>query len=59
MFCIQRHRTQTIVLNTSDGPIEIMVTEGRARLSVKAPASVQIMRGETLELAKAAQKVLI
>ena len=59
MLCFLRRKNETIVLNTSDGPIEIMVTEGRARLSVKAPDNVQIMRGELLELAKKQQRVLI
>jgi len=57
MLCLLRKRDERIVINTSDGPIEIMVTEGRAVIGIKAPPECLILRGELVDLAKQAQKV--
>ena len=47
MLLLAQHERETIVLETSDGPIEVRLscTEGtRARIGIEAPRSVRIIR---------------
>lgn len=57
MLCLNRRVEETVVINTSDGPITIKVIEGKARLAIDAPKEVVIVRGELLELARTAQRL--
>lgn len=54
MLILSRKATETIVLQTSDGPVVITVTQIRGNqvgLGIVAPQSVRILRGE-LEVRK-------
>lgn len=49
MLVLERKQGQKICLDTSDGPIEIIVTEpraGRVKLGIVAPAKISILRDE-------------
>ncbi|MDH5180867.1 MAG: carbon storage regulator [Gammaproteobacteria bacterium] len=49
MLTIERKEEETIILETSDGPITILVSKaqhGRVKLSIDAPKEVKISRGE-------------
>ena len=52
MLVLTRREGESIILNTSDGPIEVMVTTTKtdhARIGIRAPKSVGIVRREVLE----------
>lgn len=51
MLVLERTEGQKIILNTSDGPVEIVVyniQQGRLRLGVNAPQSISIIREELI-----------
>lgn len=51
MLVLTRQINETVLLLTSDGPIEVMLTKvdrGRARIGFIAPDSVKIYRKELL-----------
>lgn len=50
MLVLSRKQTETIVLQTSDGPITITVIQSgnKSRLGIDAPRNVLVVRGELL-----------
>ena len=49
MLVLTRRENDSIILETSDGPIEVMLTAidgAQVRIGIKAPKSVGIVRGE-------------
>lgn len=51
MLILERRSGQTIILNTSDGIVEVAVTQsqaGRVKLGITAPMSVSIVRKELI-----------
>lgn len=51
MLLLSRKEGQAIVIQATDGPIEIKVTAidgGRVKLGIEADKSIQIQRGEVM-----------
>lgn len=50
MLVLTRKQTETVVLQTSDGPITITVIQSghKVKLGIDAPRSVPVARGELL-----------
>ncbi len=51
MLVLERKEGQTVLIQTSDGLIEVMVTRsqaGRVKLGISAPRSISIVREELL-----------
>ena len=47
MLVLHRKPRETIVLHTSDGPIEItVISKHRIKLAIQAPADVKVLRAE-------------
>lgn len=49
MLVLSRKKTQTILLHTKDGPVEITVLQtkgGTVKIGIDAPQSVRAVRGE-------------
>lgn len=58
MLVLERRSGQTIILNTSDGIVEVVVTQsqaGRVKLGITAPLSVSIVRKELIPLTNTPQ----
>ena len=58
MLVLERRSGQTIILNTSDGIVEVVVTQsqaGRVKLGITAPTSVSIVRKELIPLTNTPQ----
>ncbi len=58
MLVLERRSGQTIILNTSDGIVEVVVTQsqaGRVKLGITAPMSVSIVRKELIPLTNTPQ----
>ena len=52
MLVLTRREGDTVIHETSDGPIEVSIAEingSQVRVGLKAPKSVKIARGELLE----------
>jgi carbon storage regulator len=52
MLVLSRREGEAIILETSDGPITIRLTEyngSQTRIGVEAPRSVKVLREELLE----------
>lgn len=52
MLVLTRREGDTVILETSDGPIEVSIAEingSQIRVGFKAPKSVDIVRGELKE----------
>jgi len=59
MLILTRREGETVILETSDGPIEVSIGEingSQIRVGFKAPKSVRILRGELKEQ-ESAEKV--
>lgn len=49
MLTLERHEEESIILETSDGQIKVLVSmarHGKAKLSIEAPKTVKIYREE-------------
>ena len=56
MLVLTRREGDTVILETSDGPIEVSIAEingSQIRVGFSAPKSVKIVRGEIKERDKA------
>lgn len=52
MLVLTRRENDSIILETSDGPIEVKLTAidgAQVRIGIRAPKSVSIVRGELKE----------
>jgi carbon storage regulator CsrA len=52
MLVLTRKRNEKLVLMTSDGPVEVQLTQIRGdavRLGITAPATVKVLRGELVD----------
>ena len=52
MLVLTRTRGESIVIQTTDGPIEVVVTrvlDGRVKIGINAPDNVKILRTELIE----------
>ena len=52
MLVLTRTRGESIVIQTTDGPVEVVVTrvlDGRVKIGVNAPDNVKILRTELIE----------
>lgn len=55
MLVLTRTRGESIVIQTTDGPIEVVVTrvlDGRVKIGINAPDTVKILRTELIEKGK-------
>lgn len=62
MLVLERRSGQTIILSTSDGIVEVAVTQcqaGRVKLGITAPMSVSIVRKELIPLTNTPQKSMV
>lgn len=52
MLVLTRTRGESIVIQTNDGPIEVVVTrvlDSRVKIGINAPDTVKILRTELIE----------
>lgn len=59
MLVLERRSGQTIILSTSDGIVEVVVSQsqaGRVKLGINAPLSVSIVRKELIPFPHTPQK---
>lgn len=57
MLVLSRKRNEVIVLETSDGPIRVVITkvgEDRVGIGIEAPKAIQILRKELSDRKEAA-----
>ena len=55
MLVLTRTRGESIVIQTTDGPIEVVVTrvlDSRVKIGINAPDTVKILRTELIEKGK-------
>lgn len=55
MLVLTRTRGESIVIQTTDGPVEVVVTrvlDGRVKIGVNAPDNVKILRTEIIKKGK-------